>query len=149
MRILILRDMVKVEELVDMKGVNFCTNPILVIFAIIIVFLGTLATFVVDTLWLINRFCANSRWINLFPRFSNHYLTLYTSDHNSILLELFSKYDCMPIDKHIYYIKRFKQLWPQNNESFDVVKATWNSNNFHNRRWKKKFECIPNMTNNI
>jgi len=35
----------------------------------------------------------------------------------------------MPIDKNIYYIMRFEQLWPQDNESFDVVKATWNSNN--------------------
>lgn len=77
----------------------------------------------------IDRFCANSRWINLFPRFSNHYLTRYTYDHNLIQLELFSKYDCMPIDTNIYYIIRFEQSWRQDNESFDVVNATWNFNN--------------------
>jgi hypothetical protein len=36
---------------------------------------------------IIDRFCANTNWINSFPRFNNKHLLRYTSDHNPILLE--------------------------------------------------------------
>jgi hypothetical protein len=39
----------------------------------------------------LDRFCANSFWMSLFPRFSNTHLLRYTSDHAPILLEFFDE----------------------------------------------------------
>jgi len=38
----------------------------------------------------LDRFCANSNWVNFFPRFCNYHLLRYTSDHNPIMLEFFA-----------------------------------------------------------
>lgn len=44
----------------------------------------------------IDRFCANTNWLNLFPIYVNKHLLRYSSDHNPILLEfeVTTNYNC-------------------------------------------------------
>ena len=64
----------------------------------------------------LDRFCANSNWLNSFPYHINTHLLRFTSDHSPILLE-FSEYNqcrfSMPKNK----IRRFEQVWAKDTDS--------------------------------
>jgi len=74
----------------------------------------------------IDRFCANSLWISQFPRYLNKHLLRYSSDHAPILLEFLNAEDSRPTYCN-QKIRRFENVWAEDDESFTVVNSTWGS----------------------
>lgn len=74
----------------------------------------------------IDRFCANSNWINTFPRYINNHLLRYSFDHCPIVLE-FHDTNNISSHKNNSKIQRFEQLWAQDKECTQIVEQTWKS----------------------
>ena len=74
----------------------------------------------------IDRYCANSNWLNLFLRYINIHLLRYTSDHNPILLE-FHEASTNIFNYNHTKIQKFEQMWAQDQESVQIVKKAWNN----------------------
>jgi hypothetical protein len=72
----------------------------------------------------LDRFFANSNWIDMFPNFTNTHLTRYRSDHCPILLD-FTHISCIRPPNQHYYGKRFEQIWTTNENHHNIVKEAW------------------------
>jgi hypothetical protein len=72
----------------------------------------------------LDRFCVNSNWIQSFPRYNNKYLLRYTSDHCPIFLEFYDVNESRST-YNTPRLKRFEQLWAQDQECTQIVKNMW------------------------
>jgi len=92
----------------------------------------------------LDRFCANTNWINCFPRYCNTHPLKYSSDHNPILLEFHTS---NKNSKTYGYkkIQRFEQLWAQDQESIQIVENAWKFTNGDSTR--KLHHTLDHLTN--
>jgi exonuclease III len=73
----------------------------------------------------LDRFCATPNWISKFPRFTNYHLLRYTSDHSPILLVFGTNNDFRDDSHSKSKLKRFENIWIQDPECLQIIKATW------------------------
>lgn len=76
----------------------------------------------------LHRFFATNGWISNYPIYTNYHISHFSSDHNPILLEFYSDMDHKQTTNNIGKIKRFEQIWAEDEESVQIVKDTWMNN---------------------
>jgi hypothetical protein len=74
----------------------------------------------------LDRFIANSDWINCFPFFNNTHLLRYKSDHSSILL-VFSEHNSSNQLHKKNKPLRYEQVWMRDDFHVQMVKNSWNN----------------------
>jgi hypothetical protein len=76
----------------------------------------------------LDRFCASTGWMARFPRHTNYHLMNHMSDHNPILLVFGTHHDFREDSHHKISIKRFENIWLQDQACTQIIKDTWNHN---------------------
>jgi hypothetical protein len=71
----------------------------------------------------LDRFCATTNWISMFPRTNNYHLLNYMSD--PILLVFGTNNDFREDSRSKVHIKRFENGWIQEQACNQIVKETW------------------------
>jgi len=72
----------------------------------------------------LDRFCANSLWIQTFPHYNNYHLASHPSDYNPIMLVFSTNKNCRN-SKTKATIKRFEQIWLQSEDIPHIVRRVW------------------------
>jgi hypothetical protein len=72
----------------------------------------------------LDRFLANNEWITCFPKYSNHHLLRYKSDHSPIMLD-FAAYATASLTRNPRPV-RYEQVWTRDNQHTQIVKNYWN-----------------------
>jgi hypothetical protein len=76
----------------------------------------------------LDRFCASTSWMARFPRHTNYHLMNYMSDHNPILLVFGTNHDFREDSHTKVSIKRFENIWLQEQACTQIIKETWDHN---------------------
>jgi hypothetical protein len=78
----------------------------------------------------LDRFLATTNWIYAFPHFTNSHLLRYQSDHCPIMLDFSNHVLCRQNNGKLP-CKKFEQMWLREEEHFQIVKDTWQTQNQH------------------
>jgi hypothetical protein len=76
----------------------------------------------------LERYLATTKWITMFPHYSNTHLLKYCSDHCPILLE-FSTTDMSMQNQGYQKSRKFEQMWLRDENHYNIVKTTWHNQN--------------------
>ena len=63
---------------------------------------------------IIDRYCANSLWVNNFLRYTNYHLLRFTSDHS-------------PYQPKQKKLVKFEEMWSHDKDSFNIVQSCWDN----------------------
>jgi exonuclease III len=96
----------------------------------------------------LDRYLANTAWINQFPNFHNTHLLRYKSDHTPIMPEFNEHMISMQIT-HRPRITRFEKAWTRDEQHFKVVKDAWvSSRGDTNQRLRNTLQTLHKWGSN-